>query len=63
MLSNNTNQPESTVELGYIPDSMDALAQNWFMVGGLADGWRSFTNVGLTLHRRATLHWANVGPM
>ena len=38
---------------------MDALAQRWFMVGWLADGWRWFTTVGPTLPRRATLHWAN----
>ena len=38
---------------------MDALAQHWFMVGWLADGWRWFTTVGPTLPRRATLHWAN----
>ena len=30
------------------PDSMDALAQRWFMVGRLADGWRWFCNVGPT---------------
>ena len=29
-------------------DSMDALAQRWFMVGRLADGWRWFCNVGPT---------------
>ena len=33
------------------PDSMDALAQHWFMVGWLADGWRWFTTVGPTLPR------------
>ena len=27
------------------PDSMDVLAQRWFMVGRLADGWRWFCNV------------------
>ena len=30
------------------PDSMDVLAQRWFMVGRLADGWRWFCNVGPT---------------
>ena len=30
------------------PDSMDALAQCWFMVGRLADGWRWFCYVGPT---------------
>ena len=27
------------------PDSMDALAQRWFMICQLADGWRCFCNV------------------
>ena len=30
------------------PDSIDVLAQRWFMVGRLADGWRWFCNVGPT---------------
>ena len=49
MLPYATNQPKSTVELGYIPDSMLTLAQRWQMVVRLVIRWRWGNNVGLTL--------------